>query len=205
MTSTEERQQKLWDSSAERYDRMVAPLERRFMAASRRWVGERAVGEVLEVAVGTGLNLSHYSSDITLTGLDISGPMLDMARSKAKASGREVTWVEGDAQDLPFDDSTFDSVVSTFAMCGFADYEKALAEIVRVVRPNGRILLADHVVSTHPLLHGFQRAVEAVTRRTNGEYWTRRPLPRLETMRVRIVDARRLHFGIIEHLHARKL
>lgn len=205
MTSTEERQQKLWDSSAERYDRMVAPLERRFMAASRRWVGERAVGEVLEVAVGTGLNLSHYSSDITLTGLDISGPMLDMARSKAKASGREVTWVEGDAQDLPFDDATFDSVVSTFAMCGFADYEKALAEIVRVVRPNGRILLADHVVSTHPVLHGFQRAVEAVTRRTNGEYWTRRPLPRLETMRVRIVDARRLHFGIIEHLHARKL
>lgn len=205
MTTPQERQQKLWDTSAARYDRMVAPLEKRFMAASRRWIGERAVGEVLEVAAGTGLNLPHLPADVTFTGTDLSGPMLDAARSKARAAGRQARWLEADAEALPFDDGSFDSVISTFAMCGFADYERALAEIVRVVRPGGRILLADHVVSTNPLVHGMQLAVEALTKRTNGEYWTRRPLPKLERMGVQIVDSARLHFGVIEHLHARKL
>lgn len=205
MTTPQERQQKLWDTTAARYDRMVAPLEKRFMAASRRWIGERAVGEVLEVAAGTGLNLPHLPADVTFTGTDLSGPMLDAARSKARAAGRQARWLEADAEALPFDDGSFDSVISTFAMCGFADYERALAEIVRVVRPGGRILLADHVVSTNPLVHGMQLAVEALTKRTNGEYWTRRPLPKLERMGVQIVDSARLHFGVIEHLHARKL
>lgn len=204
MGTPEERQRQVWDKTADRYDRMVAPMEKRFMAASRRWIGERAVGEVLEVAVGTGLNLPHLPLGITLTGLDISGPMLDAARRKAATAGIDAQWVEGDAEDLPFDDDSFDTVVSTFAMCGFPDYDKALSEIVRVVRPNGRILLADHVPSTNPVLHLLQKGLEAVTSRANGEYWTRRPLPRLERMGVRIVDAGRLHFGIIEHLHARK-
>lgn len=205
MGTPEERQRQVWDKTADRYDRMVAPMEKRFMAASRRWIGERAVGEVLEVAVGTGLNLPHLPRGITLTGLDISGPMLDAARRKAATAGIDAQWVEGDAQDLPFDDCSFDSVISTFAMCGFTDDGKALAEIVRVVRPGGRILLADHVGSTNLILRGLQHAVEAVTSRTNGEYWTRRPLPKLERMGVQIVDSGRLHFGIIEHLHARKV
>lgn len=204
MGTAEERQRDLWDRTAERYDRLVGPLDRRFMAASRRWIGERAVGEVLEVAVGTGLNLPHFSLDVRLTGVDISAPMLAAARAKADAAGMDARWVEGDAEELPFDDDSFDTVVSTFAMCGFPDYDKALSEIVRVVRPNGRILLADHVPSTNPVLHLLQKGLEAVTSRANGEYWTRRPLPRLERMGVRIVDAGRLHFGIIEHLHARK-
>lgn len=204
MGTPQERQRRLWDQSAARYDQMVAPLERRFMAASRRWVGERAVGEVLEVAAGTGLNLPYLPADITFTGTDISAPMLDAARAKALATGREARWLEADAEDLPFADDSFDSVVSTFAMCGFADYERALAEIVRVVRPGGRILLADHVVATNPLVHGLQLVVETVTKRTNGEYWTRRPLPKLERMGVQVVDSGRLHFGVIEHLHARK-
>lgn len=205
MGSPEERQREMWDKSAQRYDMLVAPLERRFMGPSRRWIGPRAAGEVLEVAVGTGLNLPHYPPGITFTGLDVSAPMLDGARRKAATLGLPVTLVEGDAEELPFEADSFDSVVSTFAMCGFADYEQALAEIVRVVRPGGRILLADHVVSTNALLHGLQLAVEAVTKRVNGEHWTRRPLPKLERMGVQIVDSGRSHLGAIEHLHARKL
>ncbi|MBB1509765.1 class I SAM-dependent methyltransferase [Tessaracoccus sp. MC1756] len=205
MTTPEDRQRRLWDTTAARYDQMVAPLEGRFMAASRRWVGERAVGETLEVAIGTGLNLPHYPDAVAVTGLDISAPMLDEARARAARTGREVTLVEGDAQDLPFADGTFDTVVSTFAMCGVGDDDRALAELVRVVRPNGRILLADHVVSTNPVLHALQLALEAVTKRTNGEYWTRRPLPKLERMSgVEIVDSGRSHVGMIEHLHARR-
>lgn len=204
MGNAEERQRQLWDRTAARYDQMIAPMEKRFLAASRRWIGERAVGEVLEVAVGTGLNLPHYTRDVRLTGLDLSVPMLDEARRRAEQAGRSATWVEGDAGDLPFGDDTFDSVVSTFALCGVRDVERALAEIIRVVRPNGRILLADHVVSTNPFIHGLQFVAEAVTSRTSGEHWTRRPLPKLERMGVQIVDSGRRHLGVIEHLYARK-
>ncbi len=191
--------------SAERYDQMMRRLERRFLGASRRWVGERAVGEVLEVAIGTGLNLTHYGPDVTLTGLDLNAELLEFARSKADRLGRPVSLIEGDAQLLPFDDERFDTVVATFAMCEVADLEQSLAELVRVVRPGGRILLADHVGSANPILYALQWLVEAVTKRTNGEYWTRRPLPKLERMGVQIVDSGRLHVGIIEHLHARRL
>lgn len=204
MSTPDQRQRRLWDKTAARYDRMVAPLEKRFMAASRRWIGQRAVGDVLEVAAGTGLNLAHLPRDVRLTGTDVSAAMLSAARRKAKEAGIDARWLEADAESLPFEDNSFDTVVSTFAMCGFTDYERALTEIVRVARPGGRILLADHVGSTNPVLRAGQHVLEAVTSRTNGEYWTRRPLPKLERMGVQIVDSGRLHFGIIEHLHARK-
>ncbi|GAA4889907.1 class I SAM-dependent methyltransferase [Tessaracoccus lubricantis] len=206
MTTPEDRQRMLWDRTAARYDRMVAPLEGRFMTPSRRWIGERAVGSLLEVAIGTGLNLPHYSADVAVTGLDTSVAMLDQARARAGRLGRTVRFVEGDVMRLPFDDETFDTVVATFAMCEVPDDDVALAEMVRVTRPNGRILLADHVVSTNPVLKALQFAVEAVSKRTNGEYWTRRPLPKLERMRgVQLVDSGRSHAGVIEHLFARKL
>ena len=162
------------------------------------------VGQV--IAEPAGFISAYVHSSVSGTVKSV-GPRKDLAGNNMTHIEIEVEgdeWAEGDAEDLPFDDDSFDTVVSTFAMCGFPDYDKALSEIVRVVRPNGRILLADHVPSTNPVLHLLQKGLEAVTSRANGEYWTRRPLPRLERMGVRIVDAGRLHFGIIEHLHARK-
>jgi ubiquinone/menaquinone biosynthesis C-methylase UbiE len=72
---------------------------------SRTWACGQATGNVLEVAVGTGLNLDAYPDDVTLTGIDLSDAMLDIARGRSKELGRPATLLQADAYELPFDTS----------------------------------------------------------------------------------------------------
>lgn len=190
-----------WDAGASRYDAMIARVDRRFLTASREWVGARASGDVLEVAIGTGANLPFYAADVRLTGLDWSDGMLDIARDKARRLGRDVRWQQGDAAALPFDDHSFDTVVSTFAMCSVPDLEATLREALRVLRPTGHLLLADHVAAHWPL-RALQHLLDLVTVPLQGEYWTRRPLADLHRMGVTIDASARTAFGAVEHLQA---
>ena len=203
-TAREARLRRHWDDEAEVFDRHIAPLERRFLAASREWVADRARGEVLEVAVGTGLNLPHYRDGVRLTAVDLSHGMLDVARQKAGASERPIAFAVGDGQRLPFPDRSFDAVVCTFSLCGFIDHERGVSEMARVLRPGGALLLADHVGSTNPLLRAAQWALEAVTIPLQGEHFTRRPRLAVERLGLEIVAAERLHRGLIERVHARR-
>ena len=102
-------------------------------------VGIGADERVLDVACGTGnVSIPAAAKGADVTGLDITPKLLENAQRNAEKFGVEVNWVEGDAQDLPFDDNTFDVLVSTFG-CMFApDHAKTAAEIVRVLKPGGR-------------------------------------------------------------------
>jgi SAM-dependent methyltransferase len=102
-------------------------------------VGISSGESVLDVACGTGnVSIPAAAKGAEVTGLDITPQLLEDAKRNAEKYGVEVEWVEGDAQDLPFADDTFDVVVSTFG-CMFApDHAKAAAEIVRVLKPGGR-------------------------------------------------------------------
>ena len=104
---------------------------------SRRWVCERAVGEVLEVAVGSGLNLPHYPPEVKLIGVDLSEGMLQLARRRAATARCEAELLRADGARLPFGDESFDAVVCTFSLCGFPDPRAGVAEMVRVLRPGG--------------------------------------------------------------------
>ncbi len=137
-----------WDRQASSYDRQLASTERRFFADTRPWLCGQAYGETLEVAIGTGRNLAYYPDDVQLTGLEWSSAMLAVTRTQADALGREIDLHEGDARALGFPDASFDTVVATFALCGIPDERQALAEMVRVLRPGGLLLLADHVASS---------------------------------------------------------
>src|SRR5262245_3744606 len=96
---------------ADRYDRAAAFGDRLLRVdAGRRWIGARATGDVLEIGVGTGLNLSYYPPEVRLTGMDISPNMLARARARAAELGRDVDLIEGDAQTLEFPDDRFDTV-----------------------------------------------------------------------------------------------
>ena len=193
-----------WDAGASRYDALTAPLERRFMAPSRRWVTERASGDVLELGVGTGANLGYYGAEVRLTGLDWSIGMLNLARDKAGRLNRPVILHQADATVLPFEDASFDAVVATFLLCSVPDLTASLSEGLRVLRPGGRLLLADHVGSSFPPLRALQHLLEWVTGPRNGEYWTRRPLVRLRDLDADIVETRRTTFGVLECVHAQK-
>ncbi|MFI7677385.1 class I SAM-dependent methyltransferase [Actinophytocola sp. NPDC049390] len=193
-----------WDRYAPRYDKDIGFFERVQFGDGRQWVCSQAVGDVLEVAVGTGRNLPFYPAGIHLTGLDFSPVMLAQARARAAEVGREIDLLEGDAQALPFADASFDTVVCTLGLCGIPDERAAIDEMYRVLRPQGTLLLLDHVGSHRRLVYFGQWLAERVTVRMLGDYQTRRPLPVVERAGFVIRRRERLKAGTVERLAATK-
>lgn len=198
------RQRRVWDKAADAYDRQIAFYERVWFTGGREWIGARAHGRVLEVAVGTGRNLEFYASDAVVTGLDLSPAMLAVAAARASRLDRDVRLHEGDAAHLPFDDATFDTVVCALSLCSIPDPRRAIGEMRRVLEPGGSLLLLDHVGSTWPPLYAAQWLVEQATRRIAGEYQTRRQRPIVETAGFAVVEAERVKAGTVERLRAVK-
>ncbi|MGH8793120.1 MAG: class I SAM-dependent methyltransferase [Stackebrandtia sp.] len=193
-----------WDKQSVSYDKKMAFAERKFFGDTRRWVCEQARGEVLEVAVGTGLNLGWYPAETSLTGIDLSPEMLKLARRRAGESGHEVDLRLGDAQALEFDDGSFDAVVCTFSLCAVPDDRGAVAEMVRVLRGGGLLLLADHVVSTSAPIRALQAAIEVVSVRVGNENFRRRPIRHVRGAGLDVEKHDRFKLGLIERLAARK-
>jgi ubiquinone/menaquinone biosynthesis C-methylase UbiE len=200
----QQRWREQWDKFAPRYDREIGFFERVQFGGGREWVCSQARGDVLEVAVGTGRNLPFYPDGVRLTGIDFSPAMLDIARARAAELGREIGLREGDAQALPFADASFDTVVCTLSLCGFPDDRAAIAEMYRVLRPHGILLLLDHVGSHRRVIRALQRLLERVTLRTIGEHQTRRPLPLVEQAGFVIQRQERLKAGTVERVAAVK-
>jgi len=151
-----------------------------------------------------GLNLSHYPTGLNLTGLDLSPEMLALARARARTAGRAVSLLEADAQDLPFPNERFDSVVCTYALCSVPDDARVVSEMGRVLKPGGRLILVDHVRSTFLPLYWLQWLYEFIPRRTKGEYMTRRPAQHVMATDFEIVSHGRLRAGIVERMVAVK-
>lgn len=193
-----------WERYAPRYDKSMRLWERWQFREGRRWVCSRASGEVLDVAVGTGLNLPHYPDGVRVTGVDFSPAMLQRARARAKQLGMDANLRTADAQALPFADESFDAVVCTLSLCGIADNAAAVNEMRRVLRPGGRLLLLDHVASTWLPVRLMQRFMEVFSVRTAGEYFTRRQLPIVEEAGFVVEESQRLKAGAVERVHARK-
>lgn len=139
-------------STAQGYDRAMYPIERTSLSKLRRWLTAEARGNVLEIGAGTGANLGLYRSGTTVTATDLEPGRLGAAAEKARQNGRERATILAcaDAQDLPFPDRAFDTVVGTLVFCSIQQPELALAEIRRVLKPDGRLLLLEHVRGQTP-------------------------------------------------------
>lgn len=199
-----QRRRRVWDRYARGYDREMRLWERILFKDARSWVCSQATGEALEVAVGTGRNLPFYPAGARLTGLDVSPAMLDIARARATDLGRSAELCEGDAHALPFPDASFDTVVCTFSLCNIPDQRRAIAEMHRVLRPGGLLLLVDHVASTSRVAFVVQRLFERLTIRLAGDHQTRRPLPHVVDAGFAIEKRDRYGKDIVERLAARK-
>ncbi|MGY5080914.1 class I SAM-dependent methyltransferase [Streptomyces nigrescens] len=199
-----ERLRRYWDKHARSYDRQMRFFDRTLFAGSRVWVCSQASGDVLEVAIGTGLNLPHYPPGVRLTGIEWSPKMLAIARRRADELGRTADLREADAQALPFADASFDTVVCTLSLCAIPDDRRAVAEMVRVLKPGGRLLLLDHVPSTALPVRAIQRLVELVTVPLGGEHLLRRPLRHVQDVGLVIERQNRSKLGIVERLAAHK-
>lgn len=119
--------------------------ERLTIRDSREWVCRQATGRTLELGVGSGLNLRWYTGDVDLAAVDLDRECLEVAAERAQELGRAVRVAVADAHRLPFGRDTFDTVVCTLAICDVDDRSATLAEIHRVLRPGGSLLLLDHL------------------------------------------------------------
>jgi ubiquinone/menaquinone biosynthesis C-methylase UbiE len=194
----------LYDREAARYDSMIRIPERLLFGDGRIWAASQATGDVLEIAVGTGRNLRHYTDGLRIVGQDISLAMLEIARSRATALGRTVHLHVSDAQALPFPDEQFDSVVGTLSLCTIPDERRALMEIWRVLRPAGRVILLEHVRSRQPLVRMLQRLIEPLAVSCAGDHLLRDPLDHLVDLGFSVEFGARSRAGIVERIVARK-
>ncbi|ENA29339.1 MULTISPECIES: class I SAM-dependent methyltransferase [Pseudomonas] len=105
-----------------------------------------AYGQVLEIGIGTGLNLEHYDRSRVerIVGLDPSLDMHRLARSRAQRAGLDVELVDLSAERIPFENRSFDTVVVTYSLCTIPDPAAALKEMHRVLKPEGQLLFCEH-------------------------------------------------------------
>ncbi len=139
------------------YDGQMRRAERAGLTDMRRALLAQAAGRVLEIGGGTGANLAHYGpavTSLTITEPEVS--MLKRLERRVRRRGARDQVLRAPAEDLPFEDGTFDVVVSTLVLCGVDDQPRAVREIRRVLRPGGRLLFLEHVRSDRP--HGGQEA-----------------------------------------------
>jgi ubiquinone/menaquinone biosynthesis C-methylase UbiE len=130
--------------------------------------------------------------------------MLELARRQAAQLGRRVDLRLGDAQALDLPDASFDTVVCTLSLCAIPDERRAVAEMKRVLRPGGQLLLLDHVVGGPRWVRAIQWLLELVTRPLGGEHLRRRPLLQVQAEGFQIERRERLKLGSVERLTARK-
>ena len=146
------------------YDRMTARAERGGLGDLRHRLLSTASGRVLELGAGTGSNLQHYTDAVT--ELVLAEPDPNMAKLLRERLAREGTAagnpsvIEASAEDLPFDDGSFDTVVSTLVLCTVEDPARAVSEVRRVLVGGGRFLYLEHVRSARPGLARWQDWLE---------------------------------------------
>ena len=135
------------------YDFITRTCDRGGFGTMRHELVRDALGATIEIGAGTGGNLAHYPPDLErLVLVEPDRRMLRRLRARAGAMRPDADVVEASADRLPFPDESFDTAVVTFVLCTVPDPATALAEIRRVLRPGGRLLLAEHVRSDDPKL-----------------------------------------------------
>ena len=157
------------------YQDQIVPLlinlsmRQRNLAAYRSHVIPAAEGRVLEIGIGSGLNLPFYSPNVErLIGLDPSLKLLSMTRRKSRSDLTSVELIEGTAEAIPLQIASVDTVVTTWTLCSIPDAGSALREMHRVLRPGGRLLFVEHGRAPEPNVCWWQDHLTPVWKRIGG-------------------------------------
>jgi ubiquinone/menaquinone biosynthesis C-methylase UbiE len=151
------------------YDRQLAKVEKAGLRALREGLIGQASGRVLEIGAGTGANLPLYRSAVeSLTLTEPERPMLRRLERRVRDYAPSATVLRAPAEDLPFEDGSFDTVVSTLVLCGVSDQPRALRQLRRVLRPGGRLLFLEHVRAEEPKLARLQDRMNGINRFVGG-------------------------------------
>ena len=157
------------------YDKWILPrltdlvMRNKEATRYRSQLVPEACGTVLEIGVGSGLNLPYYGTAVShLYGLDPSEELLQMARKKAGAAPFPVEFLAHTGEEIPLDDCCFDTIVTTWTLCTIADPVKALKEMRRVLKPGGSLLFAEHGLAPDASVRGWQERLNPLWRKITG-------------------------------------
>ncbi len=202
MKSEEIRQK--YEETAPSYDWKIAVLEKISGADRlRRDLLKKATGDVLDVACGTGRNFPWYSRDCRITGVDLSPAMLDQARIKAVDLGLDAHLLGMDVEHLTFPSHSFDTVVSSLAVCTYPHPVEAIKEMARVCKSDGRLLLLEHGRSDRPMLGHLQDFFAERFAKHSGCHMNREPLELAQAAGIEITSHRRSCSGILHVIEAK--
>ena len=149
--------------------KQLVPLREQLVAGAR--------GRVLELGIGSGLNLPFYPREVdVLFGLDPSRELLQMAKRHSSWVHFPVELSEGRAEEIPLDDDAVDHVVMSWTLCSVADPLRVLSEVRRVLRPGGNLLFLEHGRAPEPRLQRWQDHLTPVWRRVAGGCHLNRPI-----------------------------
>jgi ubiquinone/menaquinone biosynthesis C-methylase UbiE len=152
--------------------KQLLPLRERLVAGAR--------GRVLELGIGSGLNLPFYPRELdVLLGLDPSRELLQMAKRHSSWVHFPVELSEGQAEDIPLDDGAVDHVVMSWTLCSVADPARVLSEVRRVLRPGGSLLFVEHGRAPEPRVSRWQDRLTPAWRTLAGGCHLNRPIARL--------------------------
>ncbi len=172
------RARRYFDTHAHDYDQQMRVAERRLLGEQRTWATSRASGTVVELAVGTGLNLPLYPDAVRhVLGIDLSAAMLDRARARVRdlGLGGRVELRHGDVQHLDLPGASVDTVLATYALCTVPDPGAALREARRVLRPGGRLVLVEHGPASSRWIRAVQRLLDPLAVRFQADHLLREP------------------------------
>jgi ubiquinone/menaquinone biosynthesis C-methylase UbiE len=141
------------------YDFFMGPLERGKFKRVRRDLLKNATGKVLEIGSGTGVNFPLYRNADHVIAIEPSQHMIDQSQSRRQLAVVPIEMVNASAEKLPFEDHTFDTVVATLVFCTIPNVDEAINELKRVCKPNGKILLFEHVKMENTVLSSMQEGL----------------------------------------------
>lgn len=185
-----------WDRASRSYDCMVGADAVRFGPAKERLLASLR-GRSLMVAVGTGQDIQHLPAGLWLVGVDISGGMLAHARGPARAYEGTLPLTQADVGLLPFADGSFDTVATSCTFCSVPDPIQGLRELRRILRPDGRLLLFEHVRSRIPPIALMQDLMTPLTRRL-GPDMNRDTLANAQRAGFRVVREENVYLDIVK-------
>ena len=180
------------------YDHVMAKTEQAGLGTHRQALLAEATGDVLEIGAGTGTNLRYYGDNAqTLTLTEPEQPMLRRLQKRILERRPDAKLLRAPAEDLPFNDDSFDTVVATLVLCTVDDQPRALRELRRVLRPGGRLLFIEHVRSDDQKLARLQdRMMPINIRLAHGCHCNR---PTLEGIRNAGFEVTELQHDTLQH------